>query len=104
MPALEPPDPTPTEYVYVEELPVPIRTPAPAYPELARQAGVEGTVQLRALIGLDGRVRDVIVDRSIALLDEAAVQAVRGWVFSPALANGRPVKVWVGVPVHFVLH
>jgi protein TonB len=46
----------------------------------------------------------VIVERSASILDDAAVEAVRRWVFTPAIANGKPVKVWVGVPVRFVLH
>lgn len=105
-PGDEPSEETPPkygEYVYVEELPEALRKAPPAYPELARQAGVEGTVMVQALVGRDGLVKDVRVVRSIPMLDSAAVVAVRQWTFKPALANGEPVAVWVAVPVRFAL-
>ena len=92
------------EYVYVEELPEPVKKVTPTYPDLARDAGVDGTVQVQALVGKDGRVRDVRVVKSIPMLDEAAKAAVRQWVFKPALSNNKPVAVWVGVPVKFSLN
>jgi protein TonB len=92
------------DYVYVEELPEPITRVNPIYPDLAREAGVDGTVNVQALVGKDGRVRDVRVVKSIPMLDEAAKTAVRQWVFKPALSNNKPVAVWVGVPVKFSLH
>jgi TonB family protein len=49
-------------------------------------------------------VHDVRVVKSIPLLDQSAQDAVRQWVFKPALANNKPVAVWVGVPVRFSLH
>ncbi len=92
------------EYVYVEELPEPVKRVTPTYPDLARDAGVDGIVQVQALVGKDGRVRDVRVVKSIPMLDEAAKAAVRQWVFKPALSNNKPVAVWVGVPVKFSLN
>ena len=92
------------EYVYVEELPEPVKKVTPLYPDLARDAGVDGTVQVQALVGKDGRVRDVRVVKSIPMLDESAKAAVRQWVFKPALSNNKPVAVWVGVPVKFSLN
>src|SRR5262245_25947865 len=92
------------EYVYYEETPEPITKVTPAYPDLAREAGVDGTVQLQALVGKDGKVKDVRVVKSIPMLDDAAKAAVRNWVFKPALSNNKPVAVWVGVPVKFSLH
>jgi protein TonB len=91
------------DYVYYDEAPAVVTQAMPAYPDLAREAGVDGTVMLRVLVGKDGRVKDVHVDRSVALLDEAAVAAARQWVFTPALSNGHPVMVWVAVPVRFSL-
>jgi protein TonB len=102
-PSIEP-VPRVTDYVYYDEPPALVTQVKPVYPDLAREAGVDGTVQLRVLVGKDGRVKDVHVDRSIALLDEAAVAAARQWVFTPALSNGHPVMVWVAVPVRFTLH
>ena len=92
------------EYVYVEELPEAISKPSPVYPELARDAGVDGTVMVQALVGKDGKVKDVKVVKSIQMLDQAALDAVKNWVFKPALSNNKPVAVWVAVPVRFSLH
>ena len=92
------------DYVYVEELPEAVTKVTPAYPDLAREAGVDGTVMVQALVGKDGKVKDVRVVKSIPMLDENAKAAVRQWVFKPALSNNKPVAVWVGVPVKFSLH
>ena len=54
---------------------------------------------LWALVDLDGSVRDVKVIRSVPLLDDAAATALRRWRFTPALANGHPVRVWIALPV-----
>ncbi len=92
------------EYVYVEELPEAIHKEAPQYPDLAREASVDGTVMVQALVGKDGKVKDTRVVKSIPMLDAAAIAAVRQWVFKPALSNNKPVAVWVAVPVKFTLH
>ena len=92
------------EYVYAEELPEAITKSQPKYPEIARDANVDGTVLVQALVGKDGRVKDTRVVKSIPMLDAAAVEAVRAWVFKPALSNNKPVAVWVAVPVKFTLH
>ena len=98
--------PTPEEFVWVEVLPEPVRMIKPAYPELAQQAGVEGTVIVKALVGKNGRVLDVRLDptRQVPLLNEAALAAAREWRFTPALANGKPVAVWTAIPFRFRLH
>lgn len=98
----DPPNSEP--YVFVDELPEPVHIVQPSYPELAKSAGIGGTVYLKALVGKDGRVLDVIVVKSIPLLDEAAVTALRQWVFKPGFANRRPVSLWIGLPVRFSLH
>lgn len=92
------------EYVYTDELPELITRIQPVYPDLAREAGVDGTVQIQALIGKDGRVKDLKVVKSIPMLDKAAMDAVKQFVFKPALANNHPVAVSVMVPVRFSLH
>ena len=92
------------QYVYVEELPVAITKVQPVYPDIAREAGVDGTVIVQALVGKDGHVKDVRVQKSITMLDLSAQAAVRQWVFKPALSNNKPVAVWVAVPVRFTLH
>ena len=93
--------PEPGDFPYVEELPEALTKVAPVYPEAARRAGVEGTVIVQALVGVDGRVRNTTVIKSIPGLDDAALEAVRQWVFKPASTGGKPVAVWVAVPVRF---
>ena len=75
----------------------------PVYPLEARQARVQGIVIMEAIIGFDGRVTDVKVLRSVPLLDQAAVDAVRQWVYTPTLLNGAPVPVIMTVTVTFNL-
>jgi protein TonB len=75
----------------------------PAYPEIARQARVEGVVILEAATDMYGRVQTVKVLRSIPLLDQAAADAVRQWVYEPMIINGRPRGVVFTVTVHFKL-
>jgi protein TonB len=89
------------EYVFTEELPEVITKVQPAYPEGARRSGVQGVVVVQALVDRDGRVVDTRVVKSTPLLDDAAVGAVRQWVFKPARTKGLPVAVWVAVPVKF---
>jgi len=92
------------EYVYISELPeVVYRAPA-VYPEKARRERIEGTVLVHALVGTDGRVQDTKVVKSIPGLDGAAVAALRQWQFKPVRSNGKPVAVWVAVPIRFSLH
>jgi periplasmic protein TonB len=76
---------------------------APAYPVLARSTQVEGIVIIDATIDEQGTVVDARVLRSIPLLDEAAVSAVRRWKFSPTLLNGVPVPIVMTVTVNFQL-
>jgi TonB family protein len=91
--------------VYTEELPVCVTRVALDYPALAREADISGRVVTHVLVGADGRVHDVRVDRqhSVLMLDDAAAQAARELVFMPALVNSRPVAVWVAVPFNFRL-
>jgi TonB family protein len=96
--------PDPSEFVAYEDAPVLISMPAPFYPEMARAAEVEGTVQVRLLVGKDGRVKDAIVTEGVTMLNDAAIAAAKQAVFKPALQQHRPVEVWVQVPMKFTLH
>jgi protein TonB len=104
--ATPPADPLPGKYVYTDELPTLAHAVKPIYPDIAREAGVEGTVKLQLLVGLDGHVLRALVRRggSVPMLDEAAIAAALATVFTPALANNRPVKVWVAQDYCFKLH
>jgi protein TonB len=75
----------------------------PVYPAIAQQARVQGLVIIEAIIGADGRVQQARVLRSAPLLDEAALAAVRQWIFTPTLLNGVPVPVIMTVTVNFTL-
>jgi TonB family protein len=84
--------------------PVAIETLAPAYPELARRAHMEGVVVLEAIIGPDGTVRDVHVKSGVSpLLDPAALEAVKRWRYRAATIDGRPVAVYLQVVLTFSL-
>jgi protein TonB len=75
----------------------------PLYPEIARQARVEGIVIIEAQTDIYGRVVKVKVLRSIPLLDQSAIDAVRQWVYEPMVINGRPRGVIFTVTVRFQL-
>ena len=77
--------------------------PAPPPAPVAQRARVEGVVILEAVIDAQGRVASVRILRSIALLDQAAVDAVRQWRFTPALLNEQAVPVFMTVTVNFRL-
>ena len=74
-----------------------------AYPPGAREAGVQGVVILEAVIDESGNVSTARVLRSIPLLDQAAIDAVRQWQFTPTLLNGAPVPVVMTVTINFTL-
>jgi protein TonB len=76
---------------------------SPDYPEIAKVARVQGVVILETTIDEQGRVANARVLRSIPLLDQAALDAVRLWQFTPTLLNGSPVPVIMTVTVQFGL-
>jgi protein TonB len=77
----------------------------PNYPKRAVAMSQEGVAIVRALIDAEGNAREIRLWRSsgFTLLDEAALQAVRGWAFEPARSAGRAVTAWVEIPVNFQL-
>lgn len=83
--------------------PKPINRVKPRYPLKARQARVEGVVILEAATDEFGRVKHVKVLRSIRSLDQAAVEAVKQWIYEPMIINGRPRSVIFKVTVNFIL-
>jgi len=85
--------------VQVEQLPEALLKVAPECPREIR--GIEGTVIVHALVGRNGLVADTRVRSSVPRLDTVALEAVRRWVFAPAVSYGKPVSVWVAVPVKF---
>jgi TonB family protein len=86
------------------EPPVLLTRVEPAYPEIARRAGIEGTVELEVSIDAAGRVSDVEVLRGLPLgLSQAAADAVRRWVYRPARTAGGPVSSRKMIRVEFQL-
>ncbi len=81
-----------------------IKDVRPIYPAIAQQSRVQGMVVLDALIGADGRVQNVRILQHQLLLDDAAVAAVRQWVFEPTRLNGEAVPVVMTVMVDFRLN
>lgn len=78
-----------------------LRQTQPKYPQEAFVKKVEGTVTLEVLIDASGRVARARVMDSVPLLDQAAIQCVMQWAFSPAIKHGRPVPVVANIPVTF---
>ena len=75
----------------------------PIYPNIAIAAKIDGTVILEATIDETGVVRDVTVLRSIPLLDQAAIEAVKKWRYTPTRLNGVAVPILLTVTVTFAL-
>jgi protein TonB len=76
---------------------------SPVYPQEAQDARVQGVVIIEAKIAADGSVAEAWVLRSIPMLDQAALDAVRQWRYTPTLMNGVPVPVIMTVTVNFTL-
>lgn len=76
---------------------------APVYPPEAKQAGTQGTVRLAVDIGPDGKVERLNAESGPDVLVQAAVEAVKQWVYKPTLLNGQPVEVATTVDVNFTL-
>jgi len=81
-------------YLHWDVPPRLVHSVQPDYPEIARRAGVEGTVVLHITVGMDGTVEEARVVRSttMGIFDEPACEAVRKWRYEPARVDGRPVR------------
>jgi len=105
-----PPPPPPSEqaqdFYAFDEAPVLIRYVSPRYPDLARQAGTEGTVLLRVLIGEDGKVIsvDIINSDVTAVMNREAIKAAKQFLFKPAKQRTIPVRAYMAVPIRFKLN
>lgn len=91
------------EYSLLTEKPETLEQGIPKYPELAKKAGIEGTVVVKVLVGFEGNVEATELVQSVEVLDEAALEAARQFKFTPAKLDGKPVKVWIAVPFRFKL-
>ena len=93
-------------FVAFDELPVLIRSASPAYPELARQAGIEGRVLLDVVVGADGAVQGASVLESdvTSAMEKAAIAAALQFRFRPAMQGAVPVRVRVAIRITFELN
>src|SRR5271167_4637147 len=80
-----------------------VRQVKPTYPPLARQARIQGTVVLQALISKDGSITSLTLVSGHPMLAPSAIDAVKQWKYKPYLLNGEPVEVETEVQVNFTL-
>ena len=114
----------PQENIQVDKMPKPVTPVSPKYPESAKKLGVEGMVWLKLVVNEEGNPTKINVVKSNILNDKpdaakidlskevtdaltdlqnAAIEAAKQWKFTPAVLNGKPIKVWVTVPFKFKL-
>ena len=94
----------PPDFVPFEKAPVVVKRILPAYPDLARRAGLEGTVWFKIWVDKEGKVRDVVILKSDSeIFNQSVIDAVKQWVFTPALMSSGPVAVWVATSFSFKL-
>jgi len=75
----------------------------PIYPPIARQARIQGTVELRAIVSKSGTIENLAVLSGHPMLVKSALEAVRQWRYRPYLLNGEPIEVETDITVNFVL-
>jgi protein TonB len=80
-----------------------LKTINPVYPEDARKEGIEGVVILEVTADVEGRVANVKVLHSILALDQAAIDAVKRWLYGPLILDGKLTRVIFTVTVRFML-
>ncbi|MCI0696274.1 energy transducer TonB [candidate division KSB1 bacterium] len=97
-------DSPPPKFVIVEKTPVIIKRVQPVYPEIARKAGIEGTVWVELWITKKGKVKKGVVIKSTSdIFNQPTLDAAMQFVFTPAIMQNGPVAVWVTMPFHYRL-
>ena len=91
------------DFIALDQKPEIVRDAQPVYPQNAIDLGVEGTVVVTVVIGMDGNVESAEIFNSISQLDNAALQAARAKVFSPGMVNGAAVRTSMNIPIEFNL-
>lgn len=107
--AIAPPPPPPPPQVPIRvgdkiRPPLKTRDVQPVYPPMAIAAHIQGVVIIEATISPEGRIVNARLLRSLPMLDQAALDAVRQWEFTPSLFNGVPVPVIMTITVQFTLN
>jgi protein TonB len=95
--------PAPPPPIRSVKAPRKIKDVKPAYPQGAFAGQARGMIVIEATIGADGKVKDARILRSIPLLDQAALDAVRQWEYEPTMLNGAAVAVILTVVINFGL-
>jgi len=100
-----PPEGPRVKFIPYDDPPQPLSSIRPVYPEIAQEAGIEGTVVVQVFVDNRGRVQDTLILKGIPNtgLDEAAVAAIKKTRFRPARQRERAVGVWISIPVNFRL-
>lgn len=94
----------PPPFVSVEQMPVLVRRVTPKYPELMLKAGIQGKVYVNICVNKEGKPHQVrILKGDNELFNEAAIEAAKQFLFTPAYMNNGAVSVWVSVPFSFEL-
>ena len=101
-------EPDINEFIFVEEQPKPVNMAeiqkAIGYPQVARDAGIEGAVVIRVLVNEKGRyLRHKIINSVHPVLDKAVEKQLPNLRFTPAIQGGKPIKFWVNIPFNFKL-
>ena len=89
----------------VDQPPIPIKKVDPEFPPAARRLGVSGSVMIKFLVKADGNVikASILEANPEGLFDQSALDAIRKWLFTPGIYQGKAVATWVILPVQFRL-
>ena len=92
------------EFIPVEKAPQIVKKAMPVYPEMAVRAGLEGVVWVKILVDKEGKPQKTAVIKSTSeIFNDPAISAAMQFLFTPAIMNNGPVKVWVSIPFRFQL-
>ncbi|MCH7613623.1 MAG: TonB family protein [Candidatus Marinimicrobia bacterium] len=88
-----------------KSVPVPLSRIKPRYPRKDQRAGIEGLVVVQTYVDSTGKVSETIIIKGVPYsgLDDAAVKAINKMKFKPAQKDGRPIGVWISIPINFRL-
>ncbi|MHB8581258.1 MAG: energy transducer TonB [Ignavibacteriaceae bacterium] len=104
---VEAPNDIPDMYAFVpvEKQPEVVVSARPEYPDLAKRAGIEGTVYVKILVNKQGKpIKAVVIKSDSEVFNQPAVNAAMKFVFTPAIQHKSPVMVWVVIPFRFKLN
>ena len=97
--------PVQEKFIYYEKYPVLMKAEQPSYTKFAKEAGIEGTVNLEILVGENGKVKSVILIKSLESgLDKNAIEAAQKFIFQPAESNGKPIECLIRQAIRFSLN